>query len=104
MNTQPTLPSSSGHLLKTYKRSDFHSYYMYVLRDTSAFASAFGTSLVPRLLSEKSRRGLAKVPYNGFVPRCLYSARQSDCRVQLRHVNRFVTILLQVGVQSSDRV
>ena len=28
-----------------------------------------------------------------FVPRSLYSARQSDCRVQLRHVNRFVTDL-----------
>ena len=37
------------------------------------------------------------------VPRGLYSARQSDCRVQLRHVNRFVTILLQVGVVPFDK-
>ena len=44
-------------------------------------------------LSEKSRRGLATVPY---VPRGLYSARQSDCRVQLRHVNRFVTDLCTI--------
>ena len=49
-------------------------------------------SLVPTPLSEKSRRGLASA-IQQFVPRGLYSARQSDCRVQLYHVNRFVTDL-----------
>ena len=58
---------------------------------------------MPRPLSEKSRSGLATVPYNGLSTRGLYSARQSDCRVQLRHVNRFVTILLQVGVVPFDK-
>ena len=33
----------------------------------------------------------------------LYSARQADCRVQLRHVNHFVIILLQVGVVPFDK-
>ena len=44
-------------------------------------------SLVPRPLSEKSRRGLA-TRTTSPCPRALYSARQSGCRVYLRHVNQ----------------
>ena len=42
MKTQPTLPSSPGHLSIAYKMSKFHIYY--TLRDTRAFVSALRTA------------------------------------------------------------
>ena len=41
----------------------------------------------------KIEKGSGNSAIQRFVPRGLYSARQSDCRVQMRHVNRFVTDL-----------
>ena len=41
----------------------------------------------------KNREGVCNSAVQRFALRGLYSARQSDCRVQLRHVNRFVTDL-----------
>ena len=54
-------------------------------------------SLMPRPLSEKSRRGLATLPYNG-LSRMVCTVR---AEFQLRHVNRFVTN--PVGVVPFDK-
>ena len=58
-------------------------------------------SLVPRPLSEKSRRGLAALPYNG-LSRMVCTVRANQiAEFQLCHVNRFVTN--PVGVVPFDK-
>ena len=49
----------------------------------------------------KIEKGSGNSAIQRFVPRGLYSACQSDCRIQLRHVNRFV--YAQVGVVPFDK-
>ena len=133
MNTQPTLPSSSGNLLKLTKGPIFIAITFSEIRTLLRVPSVLVSCPDP---FRKNREGVWQQCHTTVCParsvQCapmrlifpveveLYASssgmlyflstmnktkqKKSDCRVQLRHINCFVTILLQVGVQSSDRV